>query len=79
MSDIESSTPEVHYSDWSQQPDVHFACGVWTTPAWTQTHVDLPKLVYEDDEGRLYTFQRHELVTCQACLDSRSQLRTHAV
>lgn len=57
---------EVHYSNWAQQPDVLLACGPWTTPSWTP-RAGLPSLVYEDDEGRLYTFSRVDLVTCPDC------------
>lgn len=63
-----SDPTEVHYSNWAQQPDVRFACGISTTPAWLQRD-DLPSLVYEAEGGWLYTFERTDLVTCPECLE----------
>ena len=69
MSDI------VHYSSWSQQPDVWLACGQWTTPAYTQRD-DLAVGVYEADGGDLYTFEPLGRVSCQGCLTSIDEGRT---
>ncbi len=59
----------VHYSDWAQQPDVHLACGVWTTPTWSPRRVCLPNGIYEGDDDVLYAFEgSHRLVSCPECL-----------
>ena len=71
----------VHLSDWAQQPDIHIACGGWTTPKWGSLKYqggDRPEQegVYygepregrlEDGERILYTFEEGK-VTCEACL-----------
>jgi hypothetical protein len=56
----------VHYAHEAYQPNVHLRCGRWTTPAWSP-RAELPDLVYQTDEGDLYTFERVELVTCETC------------
>lgn len=56
----------VHYSYEAFQPDVHLRCGRWTTPAWSP-RAGLPDLVYQCDEGDLYTFERMDLVNCEEC------------
>jgi hypothetical protein len=60
------SADTVHYSHEAYQPDVHLRCGRWTTPSW-RPRAGLPDLVYQTDEGDLYTFERVELVTCEEC------------
>jgi hypothetical protein len=56
----------IHYSDWASQPDVHYACHLWTTPAWRERDTTLPEHVYEGQEGGLYTFEE-SLYNCEAC------------
>lgn len=62
-----SDVPAIHYSNWSQQPDVWLACGRWTTPAWSQGD-GLDAGIYEEDDGDLYTFEHFDRVNCEACL-----------
>lgn len=56
----------VHFSAWSQQPDVRIECDQsFGTPAWGQPP-EQPVGVYRLDDGRLYTFSKSK-VTCEAC------------
>ncbi len=61
----------IHWSNWSQQPDVHLAHGEFTTPAWRDWRAEdgLPEGVYHADNGSLYTFNR-ESANCRRCLDN---------
>lgn len=69
--------PVVHWCDWSQQPDIHFACGVWALPAWgrpsnmTGTQM-LPResLAHIADDGSAYVFDAPDRVTCPACTEA---------
>lgn len=59
---------DVHYSDYSSQPNVHYLCGTWTTPAWPNEKKEvLPEGVYQDEEDDHYTFEHKHLVTCTHC------------
>jgi hypothetical protein len=66
----EEDKPEwpVHYSHYSDQPYVRFACDETDHYVWSHS-TDLPLGVYEADE-QLYTFN-HLRVTCHACKASQ--------
>lgn len=57
----------IHYCNWSSQPDIHFACGVNTTPAWCQPQGQA-SVCHVADDGSAYTFDARERVTCEACI-----------
>jgi len=58
---------QVHWCDYSSQPEIRIACTQeWTTPTWSPNHESLPEHVHEEDNGRLYTFEE-TLVSCPVC------------
>lgn len=62
---------EIHYCGWASQPDLQFACGISSTPSWSQSK-DLPEGVYDSDGDGPYTFEHLNLVTCPRCLKNIS-------
>jgi len=77
----------VHWSNWSQQPDVKIACGGWTTPLWGHDKASPPPLdaglhyAYSPipsvlsgggQEPLVYTFDKTK-VTCPACKTEAGQ------
>lgn len=59
---------KTHYCDWASQPNLHFVCGISTTPKWGAQPEGLPVGVYQEDDGDLYTFSRVTYVDCETCL-----------
>ena len=76
-----SDDPVVRWCNWSQQPDLRYACGIATCPPWgqpgqwTSTHL-LPKasLAYLDDRGEAYVFEHVDRVTCPACIKAAREI-----
>ncbi len=64
--------PVVHWCDWSQQPDIHFACGTYSLPAWGQP-VPREALAYIAEDGSAYVFDATDRVTCPACIEARKR------
>jgi hypothetical protein len=65
----------VHFSDWSQQPDVRVLCDqTYSRPAWGQPW-GLAAGVFALEDSRLYTFEQGA-VTCPQCLEALGKIRT---
>lgn len=58
----------VHFSHWSSQPAIGYACGSSTTPAWGQPERN-NALGYLGDDGGIYIFggDAADRVTCPGC------------
>ena len=57
----------IHYCNWSDQPDIGYMCGRFTSPAWQTQSSLLPEGVYGADDGDFYSFDTIH-VNCIDCL-----------
>lgn len=68
----------IHYSEYSSQPDILTACGLWTMPLWGHPKPIAPDIYWgeppnEDSPPILFTYQRN-LATCPKCLQESKNL-----
>lgn len=68
---------QLHYCNWSSQPNVELACGLWTTPAWRQPLCLAPDVILAEDEhgeDRLFytLYESDDRVDCPGCVARRA-------